>query len=89
MQIVESVVGGVDPVSGTMKSSRLNDLFSASNLSGERYGIKLIGGDTLRFLVTIAPNSAAVDVIVDGAAHAAQQARTVELIIALTADGFD
>jgi hypothetical protein len=95
MQIVESVVGGVDPVAGSMKSSRLNDLFNASNYDAatEKYGIKLIVGDTLRFLITISPYAVAgvvqdVDVIVDGVAQStvyAQQARTVELIISLTA----
>ena len=93
MQIVESVVGGVDPVTGFAKSSRLNDLFDASNYDSatQKYGIKLIVGDTLRFLITISPYAVAgvvqdVDVIVDGKAQSTvypQQARTVELIIAL------
>ena len=90
MQIVESVVGGVDPVTGYMKSSRLNDLFDASNYDAatEKYGIKLIAGDTLRFLITISPYAVAgvvqdVDVIVDGVQHVKQQARTVELVITM------
>ena len=58
MQIVESVVGGVDPVTGNAKSSRLNSLFAESNLAApETYGIKFIAGDTLRFSITIAPRS--------------------------------
>jgi hypothetical protein len=89
MQIVESVVGGVDPSTGIAKSSRLNSLFDSSNLSGDRYGITLIAGDTLRFSITISPRSTVgevsddVDVIVDGLPHAKQEARTVELVITL------
>ena len=89
MQIVKSVVGGVNPSTGSMKSSRLNNLFESSNLSGGRYGIKLIAGDTLRFSIKIAPFSTVgevsddVDVIVDGALHPKQEARTVELVITL------
>ena len=84
MQIVESCVGDRY---GThlAKSSRLNTLFHSSNYTPltKRYGIKFIAGDTLRFLITIAPNSTAVDVIVDGKPHAVQEARTVEVIITM------
>jgi surface protein len=88
MQIVESVVGGVNPVTGTAKSSRLNSLFDGSNLVGGKYGIKFIAGDTLRFSITIAPYSVGgvvqdVDHIVDGAQHVKQEARTVELVITM------
>jgi hypothetical protein len=84
MQIVESCVGDRH---GThlAKSSRLNTLFHSSNYTPltKRYGIKFIAGDTLRFLITIAPNSTAVDVIVDGKSHDVQEARTVEVIITM------
>ena len=84
MQIVESCVGDRH---GThlAKSSRLNTLFHSSNYTPltNRYGIKFIAGDTLRFLITIAPNSTAVDVIVDGKSHDVQEARTVEVIITM------
>jgi hypothetical protein len=88
MQIVESVVGGVNPVTGTAKSSRLNSLFDGSNLVGGKYGIKFIAGDTLRFSITIAPHSVGgvvedIDYIVDGAQHVKQEARTVELVITM------
>ena len=88
MQIVESVVGGVDPVTGNAKSTRLNSLFANTNLVGGKYGIKFIAGDTLRFSITIAPYSEDgvvedVDVIVDGAQHVKQEARTVELVITM------
>ena len=88
MQIVESVVGGVDPVTGNAKSSRLNSLFDGSNFVEGKYGIKFIAGDTLRFSITIAPYSVDgvvqdVDVIVDGAQHVKQEARTVELVITM------
>jgi hypothetical protein len=88
MQIVESVVGGVNPATGSAKSSRLNSLFADSNLAGGKYGIKFIAGDTLRFSITIAPYSVGgvvqdVDYIVDGVQHAKQEARTVELVITM------
>ena len=88
MQIVESVVGGVSPITGNAKSSRLNSLFDGSNLVGGKYGIKFIAGDTLRFSITIAPYSVGgvvqdVDHIVDGVQHVKQEARTVELVITM------
>jgi hypothetical protein len=91
MQIVESVVGGVNPVTGTARSSRLNSLFDGSNLVGGKYGIKFIAGDTLRFSITISPFSVGgvaqdIDYIVDGVQHVKQEARTVELVISMTGD---
>jgi hypothetical protein len=90
MQIVESVVGGVNPSTGLARSSRLNELFASGNYDSAagRYGIKLIAGDTLRFSIAISPYSVAgvaqdVDVIVDGLPEPKQEARTVELVITL------
>ena len=89
MQIVESCVGGTTGGENA-KSSRLTSLFEASNLAGGKYGIKFIAGDSLRFSITIAPHSVDgvvqdIDYIVDGAGHPVQEARTVELIISMTA----
>ena len=89
MQIVESCVGGTTGGEHA-KSSRLNSLFEASNLAEGKYGIKFIAGDSLRFSITIAPHSENgvvkdIDYIVDGAGHPVQEARTVELIISMTA----